>query len=123
MAEPTPTVTPPFFDDEPAVRVAVRRLRDDLVIVAVRGEIDLSNISLLEKDLARYEQESWVVVDMSSVRFCAVVGARLLHTMAIRSSVAGQRFEVVDNPGIARVLEATGLANGITRRSSLEPEG
>jgi anti-anti-sigma factor len=123
MAEPTPTVTPPFFDDEPAVRVAVRRLRDDLVIVAVRGEIDLSNISLLEKDLARYEQESWVVVDMSSVRFCAVVGARLLHTMAIRSSVAGQRFEVVDNPAIARVLEATGLAHGITRRSSLEPEG
>jgi anti-anti-sigma factor len=123
MAEPTPTVTPPFIDDEPAVGVAVRRLRDDLVIVAVRGEIDLSNISLLEKDLARYEQESWVVVDMSSVRFCAVVGARLLHTMAIRSSVAGQRFEVVDNPAIARVLEATGLAHGITRRSSLEPEG
>jgi anti-anti-sigma factor len=125
MAEPTSTITiPSIIDDEstPAARVTARRLRDDLVVVTVHAEIDLANISLLEKELAGYEQEPWLIVDMSRVRFCAVVGARLLHVMAIRSSVAGRRFEVVDNPAIARVLEVTGLADGITRRSSLETE-
>ena len=123
MAEPTSTVVPLFIDDQPATAVCVaRRLRDDLVMVTVSGEIDLSNVSLLRQHLSCYEQEPWLVIDASSVQFCAVVGARLLHTMAVRSSVAGQRFEIVDNPAIARVLAATGLADGITRRSSFEPE-
>jgi len=90
-------------NESAAVNVAVQRYPDDLVLVTVDGEIDISNISLLEKELARHGQEPRLVLDMSGVRFCDVVGARLLHTMAVRSAVAGCRFEVIDNPAIARV--------------------
>lgn len=121
MAEPPPLpAINRVVDDESvaAVYVATRRYPDDLVVVTVDGEIDLSNISRFEKKLVGHEKEPWLVLDMSGVRFCGVVGARLLHTMAVRSSIVGRRFEIVDSRAIARVLEATGLAEGITRRTS-----
>jgi len=122
MAEPTQATPLPQLDDDQlvaTVHVTARRHRDDLVVVTVDGEIDLSNIPLLENELGRLEGEPRLVVDLSAVRFCAVVGVRLLHTMAVRSSVDGRRFEVVVNPAIARVLKVTGLADGITRRTAL----
>jgi len=125
MAEQTRTtaITLVIDDDEPraAVYVSARRHRDDLIVVTVRGEIDLSNIALLEGELAGHEEEPWLVIDRSGVRFCGVAGARLLHTMAIRALTDGRRFELIDNPAIARVLEATGLANDITCRTSIHP--
>jgi anti-anti-sigma factor len=119
MAEPTKLTAIKFAarEESAAVYVAAGRYTDDLVVVTVDGEIDLSNISQFEKELADHRLEPWLVLDMSGVRFCGVVGARLLHTMANESSTAGRRFEVIDNPAIARVLVATGLADGITRRT------
>ena len=122
MAEPTqPATFPPLDDDQliATVHVTARRHRDDPVVLSFNGEIDLSNIELFEIELRRLEEEPWLVIDLSAVRFCAVVGVRLLHTMAVRSSVDGRRFEVVVNPAIARVLKVTGLADGITRRTAL----
>lgn len=122
MAEPTQATPLPQLDDDQlvaTVHVTARRHRDDLVVVTVDGEIDLSNIALLENVLGRLEGEPWLVIDLSAVRFCAVVGVRLLHTMAVRSSVDGRRFEVVVSPAIARLLKGTGLADGITRRTAL----
>jgi anti-anti-sigma factor len=114
----------PIVDHEPtaAVYVTAQRHRDDLVVATVRGEIDLSNISRLEKELAGHEEEPWLVIDLSDVGFCGVVGARLLHETAMRSSTAGRRFEVVDNPAIARLLKATGLGDGVVRRTSIGAE-
>jgi anti-anti-sigma factor len=117
MAEPASTATgAPHVGDETVAQlyVTARRRRDQHVVVTVHGEVDLSNISLFRTKLTAYDDEPWLVVDMSGVRFCGVVGARWLHTMAVQSSPAGQRFEVVTNPMIARMLVMTGLADDIT---------
>jgi anti-anti-sigma factor len=126
MAEPIRTTATTWSVDDAAVAplsVTEQRNPDHRVVVAVHGEVDLSNISLLRNNLAGYDQERWLVVDMSGVRFCGVVGARLLHTMAVESSVAGRRFDVVTNPVLARLLALTGLADDITQRASLDSVG
>lgn len=123
MAETTRTrpMSPIVKDDPPApLHVAARPSGHGRVVVTVHGEIDLSNVLLLEQELAVHEPQPWLVVDMSQVRFCGVVGARLLHAMAIRSSAGGRRFEVVASQTLARVLDATGLAGDITRVSAAE---
>jgi len=121
MAEPAQqTLIPSLGGGQPAAIACVTaRLDRDGVVVTVTGEIDLSNISVLENELARHEQVPRVVIDLSAVEFCAVVGVRLLHVVALRLAATGRRFEVVDNPMIARVLRATDLADDVTRRRSL----
>lgn len=120
MAEPTTTTINRSVDDETLapLHVIARRHQHRLLVVTVHGEIDLSNISLLENELAAHGEEPWLVVDMSGVEFCGVVGARCLHVMAVQSSTFGRRFEVVTNPMIARMLQVTGLAGGIAVRSA-----
>jgi anti-anti-sigma factor len=114
------TVGPAYVaaDPEETLRITARRHGRDLVVLTAQGEIDLANTWLLDSELARYEDVPRLVVDMSNVRFCAVTGARLLHTAVIRSAVTGQRLEIVDNAAVSRLLTMTGLADGVPR---LEP--
>lgn len=119
MAEhPCPAPIP--VDDEPAALYLATDRRQDpaLVVVTVRGEIDLANIAPLRTLLASHADEPWLVVDMSAVRFCGVACGRLLHTLAVQSLMTGRRFEIVDNPTVARLLKAAGFASDITRRPS-----
>jgi|1186.fasta_scaffold12005_2 anti-anti-sigma factor len=94
--------------------------RHDHVVVAVRGEIDMSNISSFETELAAHAAQPWVVVDMSDVLFCGVAGARLLQQAAIRATATGRRFEVVVSRALARLLNTTGLADGITTSGAVD---
>jgi anti-anti-sigma factor len=114
MAEDTilmlTTPTEPFS----LVHFAVRRRGGELVL-AVRGEIDLSNLASLERELTARDREPRLVVDMTRVGFCSVAGARVLEFAAIRAAVVGQSFAVVESRAVARVLEMTGLADAITR--------
>ena len=98
------------------LRITARRHGRDLVVLTAHGEVDLSNAWLLGSELARHEDMPSLVVDMSRVRFCGVAGARMLHTAATRSTVTGQRLEIVDNAAIARLLTVTGLAADLPRR-------
>ncbi len=91
--------------------------RDDGVVLAVRGEIDLSNVSWVERELAMYAAEPRLVADLSEVSFCSVAGAHLLHRTAVQAAAAGRRFEVVVDHVVARLLAVTGLAAGMTCRS------
>lgn len=105
-------VAPLYFTEQ--------RNPDHRVVVTVHGEVDLSNVSLLRNRLTGYDHVPWLVVDMSGVRFCGVVCLRFLHTLAVRSSMAGRRFEVVTNPVLARLLVLTGLADDIAHRASVD---
>ena len=101
------------------LHVTARR-RHDRVVVAVHGEIDMSNVSSFEAELAAHAAQPWLIVDLSGVLFCSVAGARLLQRKAVRATATGQRFEVVVNRALARLLDATGLADGITRTTYAE---
>ena len=112
-------ITPQHIDTETGacLHVSAQR-RHDRVVLAVQGEIDMSNISSFETELAAHAAQPWLVVDMSAVLFCGVAGAHLLQQTAVRATATGQRFEVVVNRALARLLDATGLADGITCTTS-----
>lgn len=99
------------------LRLTARHLRDDLVVLTARGEIDLSNTWRLADELAHYEHVPHLVVDLSGVGFCGVSGARLLHTAFTRSLITGQRLEVVHSTAVSRVLDATGLGTHLPSRA------
>jgi anti-anti-sigma factor len=112
-------ITPQFTETTTGAHLHVTaQRRHDRVVLAVHGEIDMSNISWFETELAAHAAQPWVVVDMSAVLFCGVAGAHLLQQTAVRATATGRRFEVVVNRALARVLDTTGLAEGITRTTS-----
>lgn len=120
MPERTHPDTVPVFPTAAAgvetLHVTTRRYGPDLVVLSVYGEVDLSNAWLLEAELARHDDVPRLVVDMSNVQFCAVAGARLLHTAATSSIATGHQLEVIDNAAIARLLTVTGFAADVPRR-------
>ena len=97
--------------------------RPDGVVISVRGEIDLSNVSSVESEIAVYAAEPRLVFDLSEVSFCGVAGAHLLHRTAVQAAATGRRFEVVVSHVVARVLATTGLAAGIVCLDHSTPGG
>ena len=112
-------ITPQSTDTATGAHLHVTaQRRHDCVVAVVHGEIDMSNVSSFEAELAAHASQPWLVVDMSDVQFCSIAGARLLQQTAVRATATGQRFEVVVNRALARLLDTTGLADGITRTTS-----
>jgi len=51
---------------------------------------------------------------MTEVVFCGVAGAHALERAADRAAATGQRFEVIADHVVTRLLNATGLADAVT---------
>jgi anti-anti-sigma factor len=84
----------------------------ELVRVAPRGEIDLSNRDRLDQQLSELWDSGWrhVVLDMHDVSFLDSSGLQVLVTHHRRAVAAGERFVIADcSREVARVITLTGL--------------
>jgi anti-anti-sigma factor len=90
--------------------VATQR-RDDVLVVAPRGEIDLATVGLVreavERDLQSGEN---LVLDLREVGFMDTSGLRYVLELVDRASRDGFSVQLVKGPGaVQRVFEVSGL--------------
>jgi anti-anti-sigma factor len=81
-------------------------------LVAIQGELDISNASTLEEHLQRAEADGpgLLVMDLSRLDFMDSTGLRLLISADQRARAAGRRFVLVrGNQMVQRVLRLTRL--------------
>ena len=94
--------------------LTVEELPEDMVRVALRGELDLEHAYLFEEELRRVEarEPAGLVLDLRQLRFvdaCAL--ARLLAVRA-RARRAGRRLLLVrGSKAVQRLLALTGVAD------------
>ncbi len=81
-------------------------------VVAVYGELDLSTVAEVARELLRAEASSAteIVVDLSALHFMDSTGIRLLCEAHARSRADGDRLRLLRGPGeVQRALEICGL--------------
>jgi len=79
-------------------------------LMSVAGEIDLSNApDLLDRARLSLHRAAAFVLDLSAIQFLDSAGIRLLDSIAIESAEMGNRFVVVGNPVVGRLIEVAGL--------------
>jgi anti-anti-sigma factor len=84
--------------------------RDDEVVVAVRGEIDLSTAPLLDQRLSQLAEKKKLVVNLTGVSFLDSSGIGVLVRTSNKIEDHGGAIRlVVDHPQVLKVLEITGL--------------
>lgn len=99
-----------------------REVLDGVVVVRLRGEIDLSNVDELH---GRIHREVWgapvAVVDLTGIEYIDSQGLRLLKRLSDQLEGEGSRLEVVAPPSsVARdVLDMTRMSDDITIRDTL----
>jgi anti-sigma B factor antagonist len=101
---PEPGFSGPDFD-------VVSVSRDDEVVVALRGEIDLATAPLLERELSlgSVQDARAVLVDLERVAFMDLTGLRPLLSLVLASR-PGQRVAITAGPPpVQRLLELSGL--------------
>jgi anti-sigma B factor antagonist len=86
--------------------------RDDVVVAAITGEIDISNAGSLEREIvdAVGSDSAGLVVDLSALSFLDGAGAHLLYALNDRLRGRGRGFALV-LPGPSaprRVLDLSG---------------
>ena len=93
----------------------VEQLPGDTMRIAVRGEIDLSNVAAVEQQMldAISNQLAEVVVDLSAVTYVDSAGLRVLFTLGTRLEALQIRFRLVvplDSPP-RRVIDLSGIGS------------
>ena len=104
LAEPERDASAADFD-------VVSVSRDDEVIVALRGEVDLATAPLLERELALgvVMEARAVLVDLERVAFMDLTGLRPLLRFASPAR-PGHRVAITEGPpSVQRLLDVTGL--------------
>lgn len=93
--------------------VNVTQVTPETVWIALSGEIDLSNVATLERDLlgAISNHLTEVVVDLTGVTYVDSAGLRVLFTLSTRLEALQIRFRLVVPPGSPprRVIELSGF--------------
>jgi anti-anti-sigma factor len=100
-----------------------REVLDGVVVVRLRGEIDLSNVEDLHGRIHREVRGApLAVVDLSAIEYIDSQGLRLLKRLSDQLDAEGSRLEVVAPPdSIARdVLDMTRMSDDITVRDAFE---
>jgi anti-anti-sigma factor len=91
----------------------IKQVAPDMVWIAISGEIDLSNVATVERDLlgaiSNYLTE--VVVDLGDVTYVDSAGLRVLFTLGTRLAALQIRFRLVVPPDSPprRVIELSGI--------------
>ena len=86
--------------------------RDDMVVVSLTGELDISSAPRVEKELARVEagHPETVVFDLSKLEFMDSTGLRIVVSGDARARHRGGRFAVVRGPeAVQRIFRITRL--------------
>jgi anti-anti-sigma factor len=85
--------------------------RDDEVIVALRGEVDLATAPLLARELALgpVREARAVLVDLDHVAFMDLTGLRPLLSFASPKRPGHHVAITAGPPAVQRLLELTGL--------------
>jgi len=110
MTQPRHSHAPPT-----SFGLAEQRLDDgEVVVIAVRGELDLFTAPELRAALRVHtdaaEQAPHVVVDLSGCTFVDASGCQVLLRAARRLATRERRLAIVNrNPGTARILSVMGL--------------
>jgi anti-sigma B factor antagonist len=101
---PEPVFSAPDFD-------VVSVSRDDEVIVALRGEVDLATAPLLERELAlgTVREARAVLVDLERVAFMDLTGLRPLLSLVLPSRPGHRVTITAGPPPVQRLLELSGL--------------
>jgi anti-sigma B factor antagonist len=80
------------------------------LVCRIAGDLDLATAPRLEEALASRAPGSQVVIDLTGCTFLDSSGVRVLAATARATTEEGGRLDlVVIDPGIARVLEITGI--------------
>ena len=106
--------------------VEVRR-RGDAVVVAIRGEVDISNVEEVEKALAASVDNGVRrhVIDLSETVYLDSVGIRLLFAFAEQLRARRQEVHVVvpEDAPIRRVLMLVDLPGLVPMHASVDALG
>jgi anti-sigma B factor antagonist len=105
-----------LFSEPPADFDVVSVSRDDEVIVALRGEVDLATAPLLERELSLdpVRNARAVLVDLERVAFMDLTGLRPLLLFAAPAR-PGHRVAITTGPPpVQRLLELSGLRRHFT---------
>jgi anti-anti-sigma factor len=91
--------------------------REDAVVAAIHGDVDLSNIETVRRMLgdALDHAHACHVLDLTQMRFIDSVGIHMLFTIAENMKIRRQqlRIAVPEDSSIARVLRLTDLSSVI----------
>ncbi len=84
---------------------------DDLVVVAVEGEVDLSAAALFEESLAIAEatDAAAIVVDLDRVSFMDSAGVHVLFQFSISERQPPSTELTRGSPQVRRLMEVTGV--------------
>jgi anti-sigma B factor antagonist len=101
----------PIFSEHAADFDVVSVSRDDEVIVALRGEVDLATAPLLERELALgpVQNARAVLVDLERVAFMDLTGLRPLLSLAMPSRPGHRVAITAGPPRVQRLLQVSGL--------------
>ncbi|MGH2793922.1 MAG: STAS domain-containing protein [Actinomycetota bacterium] len=103
-------------------RVQIDRV-SGCVVARLDGEVDVSNVSHIERELAAAAgRERVFVVDLSGTEYFDSAGIRLLFTLATRLNTRRQELRVVVPPEavVRRVLEITDFVRAVPVFESLD---
>jgi anti-sigma B factor antagonist len=100
-----------IFSEHAADFDVVSVSRDDEVIVALRGEVDLATAPLLERELALgpVQNARAVLVDLERVAFMDLTGLRPLLSLAMPSRPGHRVAITAGPPRVQRLLQVSGL--------------
>jgi anti-anti-sigma factor len=85
------------------------RPRGAMVVVALRGELDMGTAPQVERELARHAPGA-VTLDLRGLDFVDSSGVRLVIAAHLAAEEAGERFVIVRGPGrVQRVFAVAGL--------------
>ncbi|MDX6645609.1 MAG: anti-sigma factor antagonist [Miltoncostaeaceae bacterium] len=107
---------------EPLARVMAEH-RGDVRLVAVAGEVDLSNAVALEVEILRHTKDGGgVALDLSEVGFMDSAGVALLQRLARTLVKSGRSLRLVAQASspVGRLVGMTGLEGLIPRDETVE---
>jgi anti-sigma B factor antagonist len=101
----------PFFAEHAVDFDVVSVSRDDEVIVALRGEVDLATAPLLERELSLgpVREARAVLVDLERVAFMDLTGLRPLLALVMPPRPGHRVAITAGPPPVQRLLEVSGL--------------
>jgi anti-anti-sigma factor len=93
------------------LNITVDRPRDDVLLLSLLGELDLTNASTLERELeAAVNDGRLVVVDVGGLLFIDSTGVRTLLRASMEAEQRGIRFALASPTAATRkVLRVSGL--------------
>ena len=102
----------PDVGDDDLIDLSCQVGPDGLVIVAIRGDLDLATADRTANYVTDVidGHDGPVSADLSGLTFCDACGLGALFRISAYADVAGRQFELTDpSPAVTRVMRLTGV--------------